>query len=103
MIQITVFRNPDLISNFFNHWLIAAHKDRKFHFCLCLRETVITDRSLTLTHSDAVVDESNQRKLPNYLLDRLIQRAVNGYWPEKMILDKGPAALVNCYLYLRLV
>lgn len=46
LIQITVFRNPDLISNFINHGSIAARKVRKFHFGLCLRVTVITDRSL---------------------------------------------------------
>lgn len=98
MIQIKVFRNPDLISNFLNHWLIATRNVRKFHFGLCLRATVITDRSLndrsltdkslnhrslTLTRSDAVVDDSDQRKLPNYLLDRLIQRAGKGTGKRK--------------------
>lgn len=61
---------------------------------------MITDRSLTLTRSDAVVNESDQRKLPNYLLDRLIQRAVKGYWYEKMMLDTERAVLVNYYFYL---
>jgi hypothetical protein len=94
LIQITVFKNPDLISNFLNNWLIAARNIRKFHFCLCLRATVIIDRSLTLTHSDAIVDESDQRKFPNYLLDRLIQRAAKEYWSEKMMLDTERAVLV---------
>jgi hypothetical protein len=100
LIQITGFRNPDLILNFLNHWLIATRNVRKFHFGLCLRASVITDRSLTLKHSDAVVDESDQRNFPNYLLDRPIQRAVKRYWYEKMMLDTECAVLVNYYLYL---
>jgi hypothetical protein len=56
---------------------------------------VITDRSLTLTHNDAVVDEGDQRKFPNYSLDRLIERAVKGYWSEIMILHTERAAVVT--------
>jgi hypothetical protein len=100
LIQITVFRNPDLISNFLNHWLIAARNVGKFHFGLCLRPTVITDKFLTLTHSDAVDDDSDQRKLLNYLLHQLIQRAVKWYWSEKIMLDMERAAQVTYYLYL---
>lgn len=64
---------------------------------------MVTDRSLTLTLSDAVVDESDQRKFPNCLLDRLVQRAVKGYWSEKMMIDTERTNLVTYYLYLRLV
>ena len=75
-----------------------ARNVRKFHFGLCLRATVITDRSLTLTLSDAVVDESDQGSFPSYeyLLGRLIQRAVKGYRSEKMMLDTERAILVIC-------
>lgn len=59
---------------------------------------MITDSSLTLTHCNSVVDESDQRNLLNYLLERLIQGAVKGYWSEKMMLDAERAALVTYYL-----
>jgi hypothetical protein len=87
LIRITVFRNLDLVSNFLNRWLIAILNVGKFYFVLCLQATVITDKFLTLTHSDAVVGESDQRKLLNYLLHWLIQRAVKEYWSEKIMLD----------------
>ena len=61
---------------------------------------MIIDKFLTLTHSDAVDDESDQRKLLNYLLHRLIQRAVKWYWSEKIMLDIERAAQVTYYLYL---
>ena len=57
---------------------------------------MISDRSLTLTDSDAVFDESDQRKLTNYLLDQLIQRAVKEYWSEKN--DVGHGALYSSSL-----